>query len=430
MSFSTYTSDLSGAFGIVFDNSDNLYVADYVNNNVVKVDGSGNQSIFATGFNYTENLVFDNVGFPSGYMYVMDSSDTIYKVDANGNKTVFFTGLGSHYFGLAIDASNNLYYGNTSNNIYKIDTGGNKTTFIDGSGTLSFPLGLKFDNFGNLLIANYNNQYISKYDSNGNLVNGQFITASGAKWYNLVVDKNNNIYATYATSTVNNSEYINKYDQNGTLISAIYDDTTVSTTGLAVDSVNNLYFTNNNSTVITKYTIPVPVPCFKEDTKILTDKGYVLIQELRNGHLIKTLKHGYKPIFMIGKRDIVHEASQQRIKNQLYKCSQNEYPEIIEPLVITGCHSILVDNFTDESQKNKTAEVNGKIYVTDNKYRLPACADHRASVYETPGTYTIYHLALENDDYYMNYGIYANGLLVETCSKRFLKELSNMTLIE
>lgn len=30
---------------------------------------------------------------------------------------------------------------------------------------------------------------------------------------------------------------------------------------------------------------------------------------------------------------------------------------------------------------------------------------------------------------YINYGIYANGLLVESCSKRYLKELSNLTLI-
>jgi hypothetical protein len=81
-------------------------------------------------------------------------------------------------------------------------------------------------------------------------------------------------------------------------------------------------------------------------------------------------------------------------------------------------------------QKQKTKEIMGKIYVTDNKYRLPACVDSRASVYETSGTYTVYHLALENDDYYTNYGIYANGLLVETCSKRYLKELSKMTLIE
>jgi len=30
----------------------------------------------------------------------------------------------------------------------------------------------------------------------------------------------------------------------------------------------------------------------------------------------------------------------------------------------------------------------------------------------------------------MNYGVFANGLLVETTSKRFMKELSGMELIE
>jgi hypothetical protein len=175
---------------------------------------------------------------------------------------------------------------------------------------------------------------------------------------------------------------------------------------------------------------PSPIPCFLECSNILTNKGYKPIQYLRKGDLVKTLNHDYKAIDMIGKREIYHPALQERIKDQLYKCSQSEYTEIFEPLIITGCHSILVDSFTHEEQKQKVIEVNGKIYVTDNKYRLPACADPRASIYETHGTYTIYHLALENDYYYMNYGIYANGLLVETCSKRYLKELSNMTLIE
>ena len=173
-----------------------------------------------------------------------------------------------------------------------------------------------------------------------------------------------------------------------------------------------------------------PIICFKEGNKILTDKGYIKVENLKKGDLVKTIKNGFKRIDMIGKKDIIHYASQERIQDQLYKCSKENYPELSESLVITGCHSILVDKFISEEQKQKAIEINsGRLCVTDGKYRLPVCVDERASVYEEPGNYTIYHFALENDDYYMNYGIYANGLLVETCSKRYLKELSGMKLI-
>jgi hypothetical protein len=191
---------------------------------------------------------------------------------------------------------------------------------------------------------------------------------------------------------------------------------------------NYLYSYNPSTNVISQYSLPLV--CFKEDTKILTDKGYVKIQELKKGDLVKTVKHDYKPIFMIGKRDIYHPMCQDRIKDQLYKCSQDKYPEVFEDLVLTGCHSILVDKFVSEEERATTIEVNGNVYGTDNKYRLPACVDERAVVYDKPGNYTIYHLALENENYYKNYGIYANGLLVESCSKRYLKELSNMVIIE
>jgi len=174
---------------------------------------------------------------------------------------------------------------------------------------------------------------------------------------------------------------------------------------------------------------PPPLVCFKEGSKILTDNGYKPIETLRKGDLVKTLKDGFIPIDMIGKRDIYNPSKKDRIKDQLYKCSQDKYPELIEDLVITGCHSILVDNRVTHKQVEQIKEVNGDTYFTDDKLRLPACVDERASVYEVQGNFTIYHIALENDDYYMNYGIYANGLLVETCSKRYLKELSNMTLI-
>jgi hypothetical protein len=85
-------------------------------------------------------------------------------------------------------------------------------------------------------------------------------------------------------------------------------------------------------------------------------------------------------------------------------------------LFITGRHSILVDDFASEVERNKTEEVNKGIFVTEGKYRVPACVHGKTSVYETPGEYTVYHFALENDDIQENFGIYANGLLVESCS--------------
>jgi len=190
----------------------------------------------------------------------------------------------------------------------------------------------------------------------------------------------------------------------------------------------NYLYIGGDSQQIFKGKLP-PLPCFKEGTKILTDQGYKLVEDLRKGDLVKTLRNDYLPVVMIGKREMHHDALEERIKDQLYQYSQSEYPEIFEPLVITGCHSILLDLLTEE-QREKTTEVLGKIYVTDKKYRLPACVDEKASVYEIPGDYTIYHIALENEHYTGNYGIYANGLLVETCSKRYLKEFSEMEILE
>jgi hypothetical protein len=225
-----------------------------------------------------------------------------------------------------------------------------------------------------------------------------------------------------------------------------YSLTSVTFTGLSIPTIGNLcfsdiglpstvyyYYGTSNAYLLdglfTYYVIlNSPIPCFKEGSKILTNKGYVLIENLRNGDLVKTLRDDFKPIVMIGKSKINHYHSSNRSKNILYSCSKNKYPEIFEPLIITGCRSILVDNLTRE-QNEKVIEVNGDIFGTEGKYRLPVCVDERASIYDIQGIYTIYHLALENEDYYMNYGIYANGLLVESCSKRYLNELSNMELI-
>ena len=55
--------------------------------------------------------------------------------------------------------------------------------------------------------------------------------------------------------------------------------------------------------------------------------------------------------------------------------------------------------------------------------------DERAEPWASEGTYTIWHFALENEDIKMNYGVYANGLLVETCSINTMRTKSNLTIV-
>ena len=240
-----------------------------------------------------------------------------------------------------------------------------------------------------------------------------------------------NVYLYDDTKKCINSINLNTYQVSETIFPTI-----TSTTGVYGMIVYNwkLYVSSSvNPTNVYEYQLPippVPYPCFNRGSKILTNRGYIAIENLKKHDLIKTVCHGYKRITYLGKRDISHGASEKRIANQLYVCSKSVYADLFEDLILTGCHAILVDEWNSDDEMQRAIEVyKGKVYITDNYYRLPACADLRTKVYECPGDYTIYHVALENSDYYSNYGIYANGLLVESCSQRYLKELSGLQLI-
>jgi hypothetical protein len=170
-------------------------------------------------------------------------------------------------------------------------------------------------------------------------------------------------------------------------------------------------------------------PCFLEGSKILCfvkgQEVYVPIETLREGDLVKTSLNGYKKVEMLGSGAIANPGTDERLDNRLYKCSPSAYPQLTEDLYLTGFHSILVDSLTKE-QKKACLERVRDIYVTDKKYRLIASLDERAVPWNSEGVYTIWHVALENTDERMNYGIYANGLLVESCSINFMKNKSNL----
>lgn len=201
-------------------------------------------------------------------------------------------------------------------------------------------------------------------------------------------------------------------------------------TSTGLTSYNTLRSTPNNWNIVGA--IYDSVPCFGQDTDILCYKDgeetYIRIQDLKKGDLVKTCTKGYIPLFAVG-HTIIRNDPEVETPNKLYICDdENSFPDMIRPLILTGFHSFLYDSLTKTQEMTMMNLVN-KMLVTENKYRLYACADDRVRVFDKEGFFDIYHIALENPDYYMNYGVYANGILVESCSKRYILEYSQMQII-
>jgi hypothetical protein len=215
-------------------------------------------------------------------------------------------------------------------------------------------------------------------------------------------------------------------------------DTTFSiNNGLSLTTVNSgESYTHNGLTInlgsVYGYLVDPSTICFKEGTKIAcldenSNPTEIPVEELKAGMFVKTYKHGYIPVHTIGTKKLYNPENDAREKDRLYECTPEQYPDLTENLYITGCHSILVDQLT-EQQSTDTLREAQDIFITDDKYRLMAFLDERAQPWINEGTYSIYHIYLDHPDDLMNYGIYANGLLVESCSKRSMEEKSYMTL--
>ena len=172
------------------------------------------------------------------------------------------------------------------------------------------------------------------------------------------------------------------------------------------------------------------VVCFLEGTKILCsvddNEVYLPIESIEQGTLVKTFKNGYVPITDIGSGKLYNSGTGVRSKNGLYVYRKEKY-NLTEDLIITGCHSILVNEISD-SERNDIKKLFGKVFVTDDMYRLMACVDKQSEVYTHEGVCTIWNFALENDNFYGNYGVFANGILVESCSQRMIREYSGFKL--
>jgi hypothetical protein len=161
------------------------------------------------------------------------------------------------------------------------------------------------------------------------------------------------------------------------------------------------------------------VSCFNYGTKILClnqnlEEEYIPVQNLKRGTLVKTFLHGYRRIDCLGKNRMLNEPTHKT--SCMFKMEKTDSNGLIEDLIVTGGHGIMVNELTEE-QSNSQLEW-GFVQEVDHKKLLLVCNSDDFKPMKNNDVYTYYHFTLENDgDDSMRYGVWANGLLMETPNK-------------
>lgn len=189
---------------------------------------------------------------------------------------------------------------------------------------------------------------------------------------------------------------------------------------------NRVYYSDGSKyEVITSIEQTTDPSCYNEGTKILcgiknsddseyTDT-YIPIENLRKGQMVKTYLHGYKKIMMIGKNTMINDPITRF--GCMYVMKKTDTNGLIEDLMVTGGHSILVDDLGIHKKRNDRIMKR----VVDGKHFLLAAVSSDFEKIQEIRPFTYYHLTLESDDPKRFYGIWANGILSEsTCQKDFI----------
>ena len=160
---------------------------------------------------------------------------------------------------------------------------------------------------------------------------------------------------------------------------------------------------------------------FNKGTKILhlnkkLQDEYICIEKLKKGDVIKTYRHGYRKIDVIGKNILTNNPTiHSKCMYTMTKTSENG---LTEDLIMLGNHSILVDTMGNCEELNNTLW--GRTTpILDKKYLLLAAASTDFVQVQNTKPYVYYNLVLDNEkDDEVRFGIWANGILTETPSKK------------
>ena len=212
---------------------------------------------------------------------------------------------------------------------------------------------------------------------------------------------------------------------------------------LEMSSVTNVAFTNGDGSIDV---VPLDTICFAEGTTIMIIDPhtkitkYVPVETLRPGDKVVTHTHGPVKILAIvtnknlpikNVQTMNSTRSLRWFKNSsLYLLRTEDHAELTHPLYLTGGHSLLKPQLS-EREKKEMSKINWPkhFYKVDGMWKVLAhLHEHAEPVVKST---RLYNLILEQDDMgdmFKNYGIYANGMLIESCNLEYISRVSSQSI--
>ena len=194
---------------------------------------------------------------------------------------------------------------------------------------------------------------------------------------------------------------------------------------IAFDNAGYMYANDIAGVIYGLFTTNPGVLCFNQGTKILCMNQqladeYIAIENLNIGDFVKTFKHGYRKVSKTIKGSVVNNPKKWNMC--MYKMAKTDSNGLLEDLIVTGGHSLLVDSISEtELAKYDAFGISDVANQTvDKKHLVPACVSDHFTPMQDNSVYHYYHLLLENnDDDEERFGIWANGILTETPNVKY-----------
>ena len=195
--------------GLVLDAEGNLYGSNYDGSDVFKMTPDGIVTSFASGFNTPNDLKIDN----EGVIYMADNvGNRIYKLYADGTVETFIDYIYNPSGLIFLEDSDTLIVTSfMGDELTKVAPDGEMEVYSTST-DYNGPVGMCYDEEGNLYIANFNNRQIFKLDTEGEL--SFFAQPPGSGYLGFIAYTNGYIYATLFS---NHRIYRIDLDGNATL---------------------------------------------------------------------------------------------------------------------------------------------------------------------------------------------------------------------